>query len=269
MFWLVPVSYLLICFGVGDRLYLDWETAIFFVKMIYTKYQMKKFLIILGVILILAGSVIFYLLQPKTLGISYTAQDLESFKTKIKVAYEPLPADTPLRQTLVVTGSHPVDEAFSSEELTAIADNRHRAYAYFPFQKVQIRINNNGSVEGSAMVNYQDAVNYLLSLGVSSSDIEKGAKKFKVPKINLPIYLKVAGKVENNVSNITVENAKIANIPVPGDLINQYGPGLNDLVESVLKNRQPSYNIEKLEVAGGKVHFKGTSPDVEKAVRGN
>ena len=127
---------------------------------------MKKLFIFLVILFILAGAVIFYLLQPKTLGIRYTAADLQSFKGKIKVTNEPLPANSPIGQTLIVSGSHPLDASFTSEELTAIADNRHKDYAYFPFRNVQIRVNNDGTVEGSATVNYQDAVNYLVSLGV-------------------------------------------------------------------------------------------------------
>ena len=55
--------------------------------------------------------------------------------------------------------------------------------------------------------------------------------------ISLAVYLKVSGNIENNVSNIKVTDAKIANIPVGQDLINEYGPGLNELVESVIQNR--------------------------------
>ena len=230
---------------------------------------MKKFFIFLIVIFILAGAVIFYLLQPKTLGIRYTAADLQSIKGKIKISNEPLPTNSPIGQTLIVSGSHPVDASFTSEELTAIADNRHKDYAYFPFRNVQIRVNNDGSVEGSATVNYQDAVNYLVSLGVSASDIAKGAAKFKIPNANLPVYLKVSGTISDNQSQINVQQAKIANISIPQNYITDYSPALNNLIDSIIQDRQPSVNINKLEVSGSQVHFKGTSPDVEKTVRSN
>ena len=198
---------------------------------------MKKLLIILIIILVLIWGGIFYLLQPKSLGISYTPEDLTSFKNKINVTYEPLPTDTPLGRTLIVSGNHPVDKSFNSQELTAAVDNRHRIYSYFPFRKVQIRINSDGSVEGSATVNYEDAVNYLLSLGVSSADISEGTNKFKIPNTNLPVYLKVSGSVINNKSQIDIQQAQIANISVPKNLIDEYGPGLNGLIESIIKDR--------------------------------
>ena len=225
--------------------------------------------VFLVILFILAGAVIFYLLQPKTLGIRFTAADLESAKSKIKVTTVPLPTNSPIDQTLIVSGSHPVDTSFTSEELSALADNRHKDYAYFPFRNVQIRVNNDGSVEGGATVNYQDAVNYLVSLGVSASDIAEGAAKFKIPNASLPVYLKVSGSVENNQSTIDVHQAKIANIGIPQNYITDYSPALNNLIDSIIQDRQPSVNINKLEVSGSQVHFKGTSPDVEKTVRSN
>lgn len=230
---------------------------------------MKKLFIFLFILFILAGAVIFYLLQPKTLGISYTAEDLQSFKGKVNVANEPLPTNSPLGQTLIVSGSHPVDASFTSKELTAIADNRRKDYAYFPFRNVQIRVNGDGTVEGSATINYQDAVNYLVSLGVSAEDIAKGAKKFKIPNANLPVYLKVSGAVNDNESQINVREAQIAKISIPQNLIDDYSPALNNLIDSIIKDRQPSVNINKLEVKEGKVYFRGTAPEREQAVQAN
>src|SRR3989338_744716 len=230
---------------------------------------MKKLFVFLVILFILAGAVIFYLLQPKTLGIRFTAADLESAKSKIKVTTVTLPTNSPIDQTLIVSGSHPVDTSFTSEELSALADNRHKDYAYFPFKNVQIRVNNDGSVEGSATVNYQDAVNYLVSLGVSAADISKGAAKFKIPNASLPVYLKVSGSVENNQSQINVREAKIANIGIPQNYITDYSPALNNLIDSVIRDRQPSVNINKLEVKDGQVLFQGTAPDKEQAVKGN
>lgn len=226
--------------------------------------------IVLSVLLLVGAlfvAAVVLLSKPKFLGVRYTDADLKSIYNKVNVKFEPLDQAKNGGKTLVVSGSHPVDTTFSSEELTAGADNRSRNYAYFPFRNLQIRINGDGSVEGSATVGFSDAVNYLVALGVSYSDIMKGAQKFKIPNATLPVYLKVKGAVENNQSNITVMGAEISRIPIPAGLVNRYGPQINDLVEQVIRERQPSYNIEKLEVAGGKVHFKGTAPDIEQAVK--
>ncbi|MBI5127308.1 hypothetical protein HZA76_02525 [Candidatus Roizmanbacteria bacterium] len=228
---------------------------------------MKLILSLLLIIVVTFIGAFFYLRQPKNLGVTYTQADLKSIYGKLKVTFEPLPTNAGTEKTLIVSGSHPVDANFSSQELTAAVDNRRKNYIYFPFRNVQIRVNPDGSVEGAGTVNFQDAVNYLVALGVSYQDIAKAAAKFKVPNADLPVYLKVSGSILNNLGHLSVESASIVNIPVPQGLVNQYGPAINDLVESVIKDRQPSYNIEKLEVVNGKVHFKGTSPDKEQAVR--
>ena len=138
---------------------------------------MKAILLFLLTIVVLIGGGVWYLLQPKSLGVSYTPADLASIYKKVGVTFEQLPAGSPSGKSLIVSGSHPVNQTFSSEELSAAADNRSREYAYFPFRRVQIRVNADGSVEGSATVNYSDVVRYLVALGVSSSDIAEGAKK--------------------------------------------------------------------------------------------
>ena len=227
---------------------------------------MKVILSIFLILALLIGGGVYFLLQPKNLGITYADTDLKSITEKLKVTYESLPPGDPSGKTLIASGTHPVDSTFSSSELTSAADNRYKQYVYFPFRNVQIRVNADGTVEGSAKVGFSDAVNYLVALGVSYDDVMEGAKKFKIPNASLPVYLKVSGTVENNQSNIKVDAAEISRIPIPQNLVNQYGPAINDLVEMVLEERQPSYSIEKLEVVDGKVHFKGTSPDKETAV---
>lgn len=39
------------------------------------------------------------------------------------------------------------------------------------------------------------------------------------------------------------------------------------LIDSIIKMHQPSVNIQKLDVENGTVHFVGTAPDKEQAVK--
>lgn len=228
---------------------------------------MKKFLLFLLGISILLIIFVVYLFRPTSLGVSYTSSDLASLYKKINVSFESLPLGTLVNKSLIFSGSHPVDQTFSSEEITAAADNRSSQYVYFPFRHVQIKVNADGSVEGSATVNYSDAVQYLVALGVSSQDIAEGTKKFNIPNASLPVYLKVSGSVVNNISSINVHEAKISRINIPKNLVNEYAPALSGFIDSIIKARQPSYNIQTLNVENGKVHFVGTAPDKEQAVR--
>lgn len=229
---------------------------------------MKKFLFVLIFLIALLAAAGWYLLRPKALGVTYTQKDLDSTKQKLNVTFAPLPAaDQTATKTIIVSGSHPVDQSFSSAELTAAVDNRHNDYAYFPFRNVQIRVNPDATVEGSATINYQDAVNYLVSLGVSRAAIAEGTAKFKIPNADLPVYLKASGTINNNNSQINFSAAKIANINVPPNLITQFQPAVNGLIESIIRSRQPSYRIDKLEIVNNQVHFVGTAPDTEMATK--
>ncbi len=228
---------------------------------------MKKLLVFIAFLLTLLVGGVYYLFKPKSLGITYEMADHASAVAKIGTSLEELPEGAAKGKTLVLTGSHKVETSFSSRELTAMASLRREQYAPFPFRSVQIRVNEDGSVEGSGTINYQDAFNYLVALGVPPESISEGAKELKIPNANIPVYLKVAGNITNNKSNIDVLSAKAVGVSLPSDLIEEYTPYLNAFIEAVIADRKPSYDIEKLEVVGGSVYFKGTSPDKEQAVR--
>src|SRR3989344_3564057 len=127
---------------------------------------MKGCLTILLLLVALFSGCVWYVFRPMTLGITYTAADMESATKKLGVIFEALPPGT-TGKTLVVSGSHPVDQTFTSSELTALADNRSKQYSLFPFKNVEIRVKSDGSVEGSATVGFGDAVRHLISLGVA------------------------------------------------------------------------------------------------------
>lgn len=224
---------------------------------------MKKFLIFLLVSTVISVGIYMYMMNPKGLGVMASEADRESGEQKLGVKFESLPDNA--TQTIQVSGAHSVDVNLSSEELTALANSRREQYGYFPFRNVQIRVNADGSVEGSATINYDDAVKYLTTFGVKASDIERATGEFKIPKIDIPLYMKVSGNVKNNVSNIDVSAVTIASIPVPRELVDKYAPGVDLLVEQVIRQRQPSYRIDTLEVKDSKIHFAGTAPDVEMA----
>ncbi len=227
---------------------------------------MKKFLSVLLVLFLLLAGGVWYMLRPASLGIAATKENLDSIHAKLGVTFEPLTGSA-TGKTLILSGSHPVDQTFTSEELTAGVNNRSNHYAYFPFRNVQIRVNADGTVEGSATVSFADAVAYLVALGVSGKDIESGAKEFNIPKTTLPVYLKVSGNITDNSSSIAVAAARISRIPVPQDIIAQYTPQLNELIEDVIDSRKPNYHIERLTVENGRVRFVGTAPDKEQASR--
>lgn len=200
--------------------------------------------------------------RPKNLGVKYTDDDKITAVEKLQVKYGQLSPNA-TEKGLVLKGYHPVDKSFTSQELTALADTRQRQFSLFPFKSVQIKVNTDGTIEGSAILEFNTALNYLQTLGVPLDQVNKAVDKFKILRGNLPVYLKASGEVVNNSSNIVVKSAEIARIPIPQSLVKQYGPNLNNLVEDIISKRKPHYDIKSLKVEDGKVHFIGNSPDEE------
>ena len=200
--------------------------------------------------------------KPKDLGIKYSDSDKTTAVEKLQVKFSQLSPNAK-EKGLVLKGFHPVDKTFSSQELTALADTRQKQFGLFPFKNAQIKINKDGTAEGSAVLEFNTAVDFLQDLGVSLKQINQAVDKFKILKGEIPVYLKVSGDVSNNVSNIAVKSVEISKIRVPQPLVNLYGPNLNNLVEDVIAKRKPHYGIKSLKIEDGKVHFNGTSPDEE------
>src|SRR3990167_5736084 len=135
---------------------------------------------ILGYLGFIPGlSAVFGSNQPKKLGITYTQKDKKSADEKLGVKYSQLSAEEK-EKGLVLKGSHPVDKSLTSQELTALADTRQKQFALFPFKKVQIRINTDNTIEGSAILEFNTDLNYLLTLGVPLEQINQAVDKFKI-----------------------------------------------------------------------------------------
>lgn len=207
-------------------------------------------------------SAVFGTNKPKDLGIKYSDSDKTAAVEKLQVKYSQLSPNAK-EKGLILKGFHPVDKTFSSQELTALADTRQKQFGLFPFKNVQIKINKDGTVEGSAVLEFNTAVDFLQDLGVSLKQINQAVEKFRILKGEIPVYLKVSGDVSNNVSNIAVKSVEISKIRVPQPLVNLYGQNLNNLVEDILAKRKPHYDIKSLKIEDGQVHFAGTSPDEE------
>src|SRR3989344_9055894 len=236
---------------------------------------MKKLLVVILLLFIVVVSILGYLgfvpivssvfgsNKPKNLGIKYTLEDKKTAVEKLGIKYDQLSAKETAEKGLVLKGSHPVDKSLTSQELTALADTRQKQFALFPFKKVQIRVNPDGTVEGSGILEFNTALNFLQTLEVPLGEVNKAIDKFKILRGELPVYLKVSGEVVNNISNLAVKSAEIARIPIPQALVSQYGPSLNSLVEDIVSQRKPHYDIKSLKVEEGKIHFVGSSPDEE------
>lgn len=237
---------------------------------------MKKLLIILTILVIIPVLTLGYLglvpgisdafgtNKPKNLGVQFSSQDLDQANQKTQVEISSLPESTLVGKSLVYEGQHEAELTLTSQEITAMANNSK--WKYNPLSQVQIRINPDGSAEASGYIDFNTAKSYALSFGVSSNDIDKVLEKFPIPQTKFPFYIKGAGSVNNDQIELDISNLKLANIPVPANIIDQYlQPALSFVEDKYLNN--DSVNIQTLENKNGQAHFKGTLPDKELSVQ--
>lgn len=237
---------------------------------------MKKILVIFTIIILIPIIVLGYLgvmpgissafgtNKPKNLGVNYSQQDLDSGNQKTQVEIASLPQSNSISESLIYQGQHQVEMTLSSQEITAMANNSK--WKYNPLSQVQVKINNDGSAEASGYIDFQTAKSYALSFGVSATDIEKALEKFPIPQTKFAFYVKGKGSVNNDQIKLDIDQLKLANIPVPSNIVNQYlAPALNFVESKYLSN--DSVDIEKLENQNGQAYFKGTLPDKELSVQ--
>ncbi len=201
--------------------------------------------------------------KPKDLGVSFSQEDLDSGNQKTQVKLGTLAESTSIDKSLVYQGQKEVEMTLTSAEITAMANNSK--WKYNPLSNVQVRINEDGSAEASGYIDFQAAKDYALALGVSSTDIDQVLEKFPIPQTQFPFYLKGTGSVSNDQVSLNLQQAKLANIAVPTDIVNTYlDPAVSFIENEYLSN--DSVNIEKLENQSGNAYFKGTLPEEELVV---
>ena len=199
--------------------------------------------------------------KPKDLGIKFSQKAYDAGYKKSQVKREAIIKSTGVKDSLVLIGSHPVKDSFTSEELTAAAQKRQ--WIYWPFEKVQIRFNQDGSGEASGVINMAKIFPYLSTLDVSAADVEKAMDKLKIPKTDLVFYIKVSGSVKNNQVNCKISRFELGRIPIPMSYISRYTPAINSFLENNVLGNRPAYEIKSMTIAGGRLLFDGKLPDIE------
>lgn len=166
-------------------------------------------------------------------------------------------------KTVQFSGTREVKAVRTSEQLTALANSSDlKAWKYYPVQNVQIRINNDGSVDTSGRLASDRLIAALSRPGLDMTAEEQGYFNDygKMLKGNPPFYMKFTGGVTNNRVNINFSKAELGGISVPPDAADE----VNNHVSSLIMRKMvkvPGLNIRSLAFQNGKMNFDGTVPD--------
>jgi len=179
--------------------------------------------------------------KARDLGIKYTEADRLSGRAKSQIEYGVLPENTDAVNSLVRTGTRVVKTEFTSQEITALANNR--SWKYWPYANVQVKFNADGSAEISGNLIKDRLPGYGVYIGAPKQAVDF-AIKF-LPD-NPSFYLKMkAALIDNKVSLFEPESFQIGRVPLPvsiflsfadPSLLNPvYADTLSDMKEELAK----------------------------------
>lgn len=203
--------------------------------------------------------------QAKDLGIHVTQQQARAAQDKSGVTVIALPADTAIVQSIRFEGTKSISYTMDSAEITALALS-HSAYKYLPFKNIQIRINPDGSVEVSSVVDTMKALQYVTAIGFAPADLEKVMNDYHIPRTTVAVYAKGTGSVTNGKVTIHFDAGNVAGIPVPINLVNDKIPEISGILEDGMR-RTPGFEAKSITFSDNKVHFDGNVPEKEYIVQ--
>ena len=201
--------------------------------------------------------------KPRDLGITFTIEDSAKSQAASGVTIIELPKNTPVQSSYRLEGQRDVTFSFDSKQTTAVLNNR--PWKYYPFSKVQLRINTNGTIETSGMVNMNTFMSYANALGYATDDVNKALDQYHIPKVNMPFYVKGTGSIIENKVNLNVQSFEAGRISVPSGIISSNMNRINSFVQDVV-NKQTGFYAKKMTVENGKIVFDGKLSEREYVV---
>jgi len=158
---------------------------------------------------------------------------------------------------IVFEGTKPSKYSVNSEELTALANS---PWKYIPVTDVQIKIEQDGIVETSAMLRADRIINFAKSLGYSQEQIDMIIKDYNIPVTNIPVYAKGNFSVTSGQVQIKPQAVEIGRIKLPTALIEKITSPITQGVQTLITKGFPGFSIKNLSFSNGKMSFEGTSP---------
>jgi len=222
--------------------------------------------------------------KPVGLGIKYTKDDFDAAHGRSGVNYEETKDASSANGSISFSGSHDVNSLWTSQEMTALLNDR--PWKYWPISKVQMRINADNTVEMSGIINSVKLRGYAQAIGVPAAV----ADRTNLLPGEAAFYLKgSASLADNNVSSFDITGAKLGSVSISPGLLLSAKDGFTQVAYAEdLKSELSKYSGKKgyvvdfinsklswiqgffakrAEFKGGKLEFDGKLPDKEISAR--
>jgi hypothetical protein len=226
---------------------------------------LRVFLIILAVLIAGAAGTYFLLpglSKPVDLGIRSSREAYERAMSKLGIDKDTAPESGESDDYIISYGELRETEAsLTSEELTSFF-NENRP-PYYAVKNVQVRINEDGTIEASGNLDTSYVFDRILNGQYSRDDAQSALPMLGLVPDTVNVYLKFSGSVVNNhVEGFDVDAVSVMGIPIPKELIVSNAAFIVNTLDDFIarENARVGTNIERVEIAGGKLSLDGALP---------
>ena len=164
----------------------------------------------------------------------------------------------------IYTGQQPIDDSFTSQEVTSVLDSWSGQFSITPFYNVQVKLEGS-SAEASGIIKIDKAIQMALSLGYTPTQIEQAKSYASFINGDVPFYLKGGVEVANNQVNPNISTIQIGKVNLPSSIADPVIAAATDAIERRI-GMTPGLNVELLQIQDSQMNLKGTIPQ---SVQGN
>ncbi|MCX6642804.1 MAG: hypothetical protein NTV15_05390 [Candidatus Bathyarchaeota archaeon] len=196
--------------------------------------------------------------KPKDLGVTYTIADLTSANAKLGVIFKTLPPTDSGAASLTRTGQKQLIASFTSAELTALLNDHSQKWKYYPINDIQVKINNDGVIELSGVLQADRFTGFADAVQVSESSRGQVRPYLYVVSSNPSIYMKGSLSITNNVVQTDIQSVEVGRLSVSGDQLNSYKGALDSFIQDRANGR--IIKINSASFKNGQVYVDALIP---------
>lgn len=201
--------------------------------------------------------------KPRDLGVTFTPQDLKNADEKRGTKFTFLENSASEKESLKFSGQKSGSVNLTSAEISALMDRGARSWKYYPLDKAQIKIHEDGTIELSGLLRLDRLAGFARARNYSQQQVQGILGKFAWLKSNPAIYLKGRLSVTDNKVDAQLQEAEIGRLSLPQNLLAQNKENINLFLGEDQIRQTPGLSVNSLNFRNGQMFFNGTYPQEE------
>lgn len=217
------------------------------------KRKIWPFILLTPLIIIAVVAGLFFM--PKTVNVSYTDADLQSYLSKGGIIFNEnsASAEDLFFGNYTAVGSRAVDAVVTSAEATAIINESARADGILS----NIRVKFTGENTFAASANISSQLDEIYTTFPAVQDYKGWIDSTIKGRTLYTTGTLVKGEGDTFVAELT--SVYVGSLPLPVDQANTYGTYLGTKMNQIMTTL-PGFNMESFKIDAEGLHFKGTIP---------